>query len=258
MFATALFCYFVGTLKYLLYLYARRPIIFHVGTGAVVTGFLAHSLDFVLRMQTVGHFPYGGWHDSMSALAWAIVLAYLLAQIRYRMMALGAFVLPVAFALTGYAALLPPSQVGALPGLRGLLLASHVGLALLGVGAFTVLFAGALMFILQEAQLKSRRPGALFHRLPSLSSLDELNGRALLVGFPLLTLSLVTGSLWAQVARGSFWSWDPVRTWPLVLIWLSFGLLCVLRLMKSWRGKRAALVSLVGFGAVALAYIVHI
>ena len=82
---------------------------------------------------------------------------------------------------------------------RNLWLGIHIFMALLGYAALTLMFCAGVMYLMQESQLKSKRPGALYHRLPSLSLLDDLNGRALILGFPLLTQGIITGSVWGQV-----------------------------------------------------------
>ncbi len=103
------------------------------------------------------------------------------------------------------------------------------------------------MYLLQERQLKSKSLGTMYYRLPSLEFLDSLGHRALLVGFPLLTVGLLTGALYAQAAWGLVLTWDPALVLSL-LAWLIYAGLLQARLTAGWRGRRAALLAVVGFG----------
>ena len=108
--------------------------------------------------------------------------------------------------------------------------------------------------LIQERQLKTKRLGAWFHRLPNLDVLDELNYRCLTIGFPLLTVGIITGAVWAQQAWGTYWSWDPKETWSLIT-WLLYAGLLHGRLTVGWRGRRAAIWALIGFGSVLFTFL---
>ena len=125
-------------------------------------------------------------------------------------------------------------------------------LALVGIAAFVLNFAGAIMYLLQERQLKGKRPGAVYYRLPSLATLDRLTYRTLALGFPFLTTGIILGSLWASTAWGSVFAFDPLAAalrsspgpsmrprWP--------G-----RAAAGWHGRRAAYFSIIGFVALVL------
>jgi ABC-type transport system involved in cytochrome c biogenesis permease subunit len=118
-----------------------------------------------------------------------------------------------------------------------------------GSAALALTCGVGLMYLLQERQLKSKSLGAMYYRLPSLDFLDGLGHRALLVGFPLLTAGLITGALQAQAAWGRVLTWDPTQLLSLVT-WVIYGGLLQARLTAGWRGRKAALLSVLGFGAV--------
>jgi cytochrome c-type biogenesis protein CcsB len=109
------------------------------------------------------------------------------------------------------------------------------------------------MYLIQEHHVKSKHLGGLFERLPSLQTLDELNYRLITMGFPLLTLAILTGSLWAESAWGSFWRWDPREVWSLVS-WFIYAIILHARLVAGWRGKRAAILSIAGFLTILIAF----
>jgi ABC-type uncharacterized transport system permease subunit len=126
-----------------------------------------------------------------------------------------------------------------------------VTLAFLGNAVFALAFAVSVMYLVQESRLKSKRTKALSRPLPSLERLDRLNYIFLVWGFPLMTLGIVTGILWAHVQWGD-WSWD-ARLISSAIVWLLYGVLLQGRITAGWRGKRAAFLTIVGF-VVVLGY----
>jgi cytochrome c-type biogenesis protein CcsB len=130
----------------------------------------------------------------------------------------------------------------------------HVILLFIGDAAFALAAAVGIMYLIQERQLKQKKLGALFHRLPNIDVLDEINYRCLTIGFPLLTLGIITGAAWAQEAWGSYWSWDPKETWSLIN-WFFYAALLHGRLTVGWRGRRAAIWSIIGFASVLFTFL---
>ena len=168
----------------------------------------------------------------------------------YRVRALGAFVLPVVVAL----GLVLPTGLRSLalePAIRSAWIWVHVALALLGLAALVLNFAAAVMYVLQERQLKTRRPSAVYYRLPPLETLDRLSHRTLTLGFPFLTAGLLLGVLWAGAAWGSVLTWDPLALFS-ILMWLVYAATLAGRTMGRWHGRRAAYFAIAGFGLLLL------
>lgn len=130
----------------------------------------------------------------------------------------------------------------------------HVTTIFLGNGLFTITFAAAIMYLIQERQIKQKRFGSFYSRLPSLATLDSINHYALICGFPFLTLGMITGSIYAQVVLGTYWQWDPKEVWSLVT-WLFYAALLHERLTVGWRGRRAAIMSIVCFGILLFTFV---
>jgi cytochrome c-type biogenesis protein CcsB len=139
------------------------------------------------------------------------------------------------------------------PVLQSYWLSIHTVLAFLGNAAFAMAFGIGAMYLVQEHYVKSKHLGGLFERLPSLQTLDEINYRLITFGFPLLTLAIITGALWAESAWGSYWNWDPRETWSLIT-WFIYAIVLHARLVAGWRGKRAALLSMMGFLTIIVAF----
>lgn len=248
-------CYLVSAFTHLYLLCTGRSAGVLYALGALLLGFTLHTL--MLGASFVSGAP-PGWGPWLSGMAWVILLMYLLVYARYRDIALGGFAVPAAFVLKGYASAFPGVWGAGSSAVEGYLLKGHAVLALLSSAAFFLLFASALMYLVQSGQLKSRRPNAWLHRLPSLDILDDLNHKILYFGFAFLTASLLLGSMWAKSRHGAYWSLDPVRTLPLLFIWGAYGVLLVCRLTRSWKGKRSAVVAMLAFVGALLALVVHL
>ncbi len=253
-FQIALFLYLVGTGASLAYLISLRQRISSLTIYALISGFIVHSLAIVFRYIEAGHMPITNLHEALSFFAWCIVGIYLLLQLRYRINVLAAFISPVACVLIILASLFPKEVIPVAPVLKSFWLPIHVFFAFIGNAMFALAFAAGVMYLIQERQIKSKKIGAFYRRLPALQILDELNYRCLTFGFPLLTLGIITGSVWAESAWGSYWNWDPKETWSLIT-WFLYAALLHGRLTVGWRGRKAALLAIVGFSALVFTFL---
>ncbi len=255
LFGVSLFFLFIATLHYLLFLVYQNDLVSRVARGSLWAAFAGQTLFFAMRFL-MGAVPLASnFYESLVFFSWCLLLVFIAFSQRFRFPVLGAFILPVAFILQVAAAFLARDAPLTLPpALQSLWLPFHVATCFLGDACFAVAFATGIMYLLQEKGLKSRRPGAFYHRLPSLEALDSLNYRALTFGFPFLTLGIITGSVWAEEAWGSYWTWDPKETWSLIT-WFIYAAVLHARLTAGWRGKRAAILSIVGFAAILFTFV---
>jgi cytochrome c-type biogenesis protein CcsB len=220
---------------------------------ALTTGFLLHSLALIGKFLTEGFAAVALMGDALLFKSWLMVGLYLLIQVKYRLTVLGGgIVAPLAF-LMCLAAFAFGKAVGEIPpGLKSAWLPVHVTLAFLGNAVFALAFGVSLIYLLQERHLKLKKMTALMKRFPSLESLDRVNHMLLVWGFPLMTLGIVTGSLWAGIHWGRYWSWEP-RQIASGIAWLFYGMILHGRITAGLRGKRAAVLTMVGF-CVVLGY----
>jgi ABC-type transport system involved in cytochrome c biogenesis permease subunit len=222
-----------------------------IGRYASLIGWLAFALlgaSLVFRAVATGHGPFSNMYEFSIAFSWGILGAYLWFERRYHQRVLGLVVLPVALGLLWYALQIPNGAdvTPLIPALQNnLLLSVHVATAIVAYGSFTIAFAAALLYLVQP---EGGRWG-----LPKPTILDEIGYRAIVVGFPFLTLVIVLGAIWADVAWGRYWGWDPKETASLVT-WFIYGAYLHARVMRGWRGSKAAVLLIVGFGATLLTY----
>ena len=189
-------------------------------------------------------------------MAWTLVIAYGLAVYRYGVRALGAFLLPLVALLVFASNVvrgnlnLPASRVT--EGSAAWLFPVHTTLLFLAYASFFVAFAASVMYLWQERELKAKTFGAFFHRLPSLTTVDDIGSTAAGVGFTLLTVGIITGVIWSSARTGRPWHNDPIEFFAL-LTWVLY--LTLLHYRTQWRGRKAAWLGIAGFGLVLCTFV---
>jgi cytochrome c-type biogenesis protein CcsB len=241
--------YVAATGLALAYLVQRQDLVHRLAVLAALAGWAVHTVALIVRALELAAPPLGSLPDALSVAVWGIVLLEVVIEQRTGVRVLGAFVFPIVVLLGLKATSARPGTLA--PALGSAWIWIHIALAMVGIAAFVFNFAGALMYLLQEHQLKAKRPGAFYYRLPSLQTLDRLTFRTLALGFPFLTTGLVLGALWARVAWGSAFTFDPLAFFSF-LAWLVYAGTLAGRAVAGWHGRRAAYFSLVGFVALAL------
>ncbi len=220
-----------------------------IGRYATILGWLAVVAllaSMAFRTVATGHGPFANMYEFSMAFAFGILAAYMWFERRYHQRILALVALPVALAMMGYAATIPAEIEPLVPALQNnLLLTVHVAVAIVAYGSFSIAFAASLLYLIQP---EGGRWG-----LPKPQVLDEIGYRAVVVGFPFLTLTIILGAVWADTAWGTYWSWDPKETASLVT-WLIYGAYLHARVMRGWRGNRAAWLLVLGFAATLFTY----
>jgi cytochrome c-type biogenesis protein CcsB len=199
--------------------------------------------------------------ESLSFLSWAIVLALVVFGRSARVSRLGPYLMLIVVALVALASspLMPKEATPLVPALQSYWLWLHVSVTMLGEAFFAVAFVASLLFIAAPAVDFLRRylPWLRIRAVnveEKKARLDALAYRAVAVGFPLFTLGgLIFGMVWAYRAWGSYWSWDPKEVWSLIT-WFVFALYLHTRIVMGWKGKRSALVAIIGFLAALFTY----
>ncbi|CAH2032375.1 c-type cytochrome biogenesis protein CcsB [Trichlorobacter ammonificans] len=245
-FALTLTLYAGATLLYLTRLLRTDFPLSSLAGKLLFAGFCTHCLAVIHRFIAVGYLPITNMHEALSFFGLSIVGVYLVFEYRFKIATLGSFVVPLALLATIAAGMLPSELRPLNPALQSAWIYSHTLLAFTSYAFFTVSGCVAAVYLIQSHFLKKKHLGSLFQKLPSLDMLDEIGYRCLAFGFPLLTVAIITGAIWASQAWGSYWSWDPKETWSLIT-WFVYAALLHGRLTTGWRGRRAAWLTIVGF-----------
>ncbi len=252
-FELALTAYFAATIISVVEFFKGGKALERIMLSLVAAGFILHAVSIISRYAAAGHIPITTPHEATSFFSWCSVLIFLILELRYRIGLLGSFIMPVIFVLMLSSSMLPREIKALSPVLQSYWLGIHTVLAFLGNAAFAMAFGIGIMYLVQERYVKSKHPGGLFQRLPSLQSLDEINYRLITIGFPLLTLAIITGAIWADKAWGGYLRGDPREVWSIVT-WLIYAIILHARLIAGWRGKRAAILSVIGFLVIIISF----
>jgi cytochrome c-type biogenesis protein CcsB len=254
-FKVTLAIYFVSALGYLTSLYVRRVLVAKIATWVLTVAFINHTIFFIFRYAGTGQIPIVSLHEALSFFAWAMTGIYLAFQLKTKTRVLGAFVSPVAFLLMILASVGLGGQVSIPLALQGNLVPVHVVLAVMGEALFSLASLAGAMYLIQEGFIKNKKMSSLTRILPSLTDLDRINHISLLWGFPLLTLGILVGSIWARTVWGSLWQWDPKQVWTLTA-WIFYALILHQRIAIGWKGRKAALASLLAFGFLLVSFVI--
>jgi cytochrome c-type biogenesis protein CcsB len=254
-FQVSLAAYLLAAAGYIIYLF--KPEQKWAGSAslwATIAGFLCHVAYFALRWTESGRIPITGFFEAANFLGMGIIFVFLIMEFRYKIAALGSFMLPLVVVLMLPVFFLSGDITELNPVLKSGWLGVHTSLSVLGDAAFAFVSIVSIMYLIQERQVKTKHLGAIFHRLPSLEIMDTLGYRALTIGWPLFTLGMITGSIWANSAWGTYWNWDPKETWSLIT-WVIYLVLLHLRTI-GWRGRKMAVLQIAGFLFVLVSFFV--
>ena len=250
-FFTAIALYLVAAFYNGLAFIRHRNWLFTAALWFCVGGILFHSLHIILTGLEKGMLPLSGRQEALLFLGWTLALSLILIGFRYRITALGLFLLPLVLLSMSCSILFQetPSQ----DILRSRLFYFHTTFLFLAYAAFVAGTALAVLYLLQEKELKSRNLSGFHRRLPSLDILDQLFAHSMLSGLVLMTFGLASGIYWAHREWDNGWLSDP-KVVSAIVTWLIYLALTSIRGLTGWRGKRMALITLAGFLSLVLTF----
>lgn len=252
---------FVYGLAAVLYVFAwvfRSETPGKVATWVTLLACIGNAAGLVLRWYEsyqigsgYGHAPLSNIYESLTFFALTIGVIYLLVEKKYQNRVIGAFALPLAFFALAYASFGTSDKIQPLiPALKSNWLIAHVVSCFIGYAAFGLAFGISIMYLFKAG---GESGSGIMGRMPDRGVLDELTHQLIMFGFLFLTVGIITGAVWANSAWGRYWGWDPKETWSFIT-WLIYAALLHFRMMRGWRGKRIAVLSIIGFAAVLFTY----
>jgi ABC-type uncharacterized transport system permease subunit len=248
--------YLTASVLFAMYLLGKAEHAWRWAPRLVAIGVPLHATQIVVSSLVLRVCPVQGIHFAMSVVSMLVAAVYVVGRSRFRIDVVGAFVAPMALTFLLASQFVGASVADARP-LRSAILPFHVAANLLGVALFTLAFAAACAYLVQEKRLKQKKLDGVMQRLPPLDALDKAEHRFLVLGFPLMTFGVLSGTLWAreveaggaaEIARAAFG----------YVSWSLFGAVLLLRAAAGWRGRRAAYGTIAGFGFAVLVLLLYL
>jgi cytochrome c-type biogenesis protein CcsB len=246
----------------------KNNLVFKIGNLFVILSNLIFALTLLLRWIGENYFPLSNLYESLIFLSWGISTIHLFIEYQTKSRLIGAIATPIMFFLSGFSSLtLPTDMQKALPlvpSLQSNWLMMHVTMMMI---SYATLIVGSLLSILylafnlvqQRSTITVTKNDTVMttsnlSKLSLLQTVDIWSYRIIGLGFPFLTIGIISGAVWANEAWGSYWSWDPKETWALIT-WLVFAMYLHSRLLKGWQGEKAAFLGSFGFFVIWICYL---
>jgi len=246
---------------------------------------LIFGLTLLLRWIGEGYFPLSNLYESLLFLSWTISSIQLLVDYKTKSRLLASIICPIIFFISSFSSLTLPVEmqkaIPLVPSLQSNWLMMHVSMMMI---SYATLIVGSLLSILylsflffsfssptkilspvissfssenfskiSDEQLKEINNNKTSKK-SILETLDTWSYRIIGLGFPFLTIGIISGAVWANEAWGSYWSWDPKETWALIT-WLIFASYLHSRIIKGWEGQKTALIGSIGFFVIWICYL---
>ena len=270
----ACFLLFLGMVMYWISLVIpKNNLIFKLSRGIVLISNLLFGSTLLIRWVGEGYFPLSNLYESLIFLSWTISFIHLFVESKTQSRIIGSLATPLVFFISGFSSLtLPVEMQKALPlvpSLQSNWLMMHVSMMMISyatliVGSlFSLLYLAFVYFNKDQKELSIEVSGnqnsslstsSNSSKLSLLETVDIWSYRIIGLGFPFLTIGIISGAVWANEAWGSYWSWDPKETWALIT-WLVFAIYLHSRLLKGWQGKKAAVLGSAGFFVIWICYL---
>lgn len=261
-----------------------------IGIGCTILINACLFITLLLRWILNRYFPLSNLYESLLFLTWSLTFTQIILESKNSSKIIGSINIPVCLFIIAFASIsLPPEMQKAsplVPALRSNWLIMHVTIMMISYAALIIGSLLSILFLIIAKNKEIEIQGSSINQIPLkrlttnplntsyklnnnkilinnfnqhskltlLESLDNLSYRIIGLGFPLLTIGIITGAVWANEAWGSYWSWDPKETWALIT-WLIFASYLHSRFTKSWKGKKPAILASIGFFVVWICYL---
>lgn len=246
--------YFSGMAGYLLFLFKQKDAYQKTAFSLTCAAVVCHFISMIIYTTNARHLPIQNLSQSLSIAAFAVGCMFIFFQVRFDLKILGVFASILLSAIMLTVMILPDAVVEKKMVLKGFWFYSHIILVFAGDAALALACGAGILYLLQEKGIKTKTPGFFFKRLPSLDFLDSVGYTCMTTGFALLTIGLVTGFIYANAIWGRFWSWDPKEVFS-VGTWLTYAILLHLRFRSGWRGRKSAIMTIVGFLVIVFTFL---
>jgi ABC-type uncharacterized transport system permease subunit len=249
----SLVAYFIASVLYLANLHIKHRHVAGYGTSAAVAGFLLQTVRLGLETSAHGT-PFASALEALFFLSWAIAGTFLFVQLRFKLPAVGALAMPLSVIALALVYRFPNENGAALA--NGAWLKVHIAAIIASFAIFVVAFCCAVFYLVQNRLLKAKKLKGMFRKLPPLETVDSLAYHLAAIGFPLLTLGIITGIVGAETSQLRA-SGAGIRLVASGLTWVVYAAYMFAHTRPEWRGRRANWILLVGAALIALTTALH-
>jgi cytochrome c-type biogenesis protein CcsB len=246
--------YFISMAGYILFLFNQKKVYQKIAFFLIFSAIALHFFSMMVYTMATGYVPIQNLSHSLSLAAFFLGTMFLFFQYKFDLKILGVFASILLFAIMLIVLMIPDAPVEKNAILKGFWFYAHIILVFAGDAALALACGAGILYLLQEKGIKTKSPGFFFKRLPSLDLLDNVGYTFLTTGFALLTIGLVTGFIYAKTVWGRFWSWDTKEVFS-VGSWMVYAALLHLRLYSGWRGRKSAIMTIVGFFIILFTFL---
>jgi cytochrome c-type biogenesis protein CcsB len=245
--------YILGAMGYILFLIQQKPYWNQTGLYMMMAGVLLHTVIIGHGFITTGQIRIHNLRETLSIASWAMAGIFIGFQYKYRLKVLGVLAAPLTAGVMIAASFLSKEPAHTKSIFNSIWFFLHIVTIFLGDAAFALACGLGLFYLIQERTIKHKKRGFFFRRLPSLERIDTTGYACIVVGFTMLTIGLITGFAYAKSLWGKFWSWDPKEIWS-GITWLLYAALLHGRISMGWRGRKAAIMSIIGFAVLMFTF----
>jgi cytochrome c-type biogenesis protein CcsB len=249
LFVTATALYTASMAAYISYLFRQKEEFQNYGFFLVCAGAAVHFSGICTTTIMMGTLPAYNLQQTLYISALALSGTFIVLNQKFNLKILGLFASPLIVIMMSAALMSPHTPPVKASFLKGFWLVSHIVMIFTGEAALALACGAGILYLIQEKAIKDKKRGFFYRRLPSLDLLDNTSYTSVITGFTMLTAGLITGLVYAKSVWGTFWSWDPKEIWSAVT-WLIYAALLHGRLTSGWRGRKSAIMTIIGFAVL--------
>ncbi len=253
MFVLATLLYGTAMFAYLIYFFKQKETFQSYGFLFLCIGTLFHFIGTALTTAIMGTLPAHNLQQTLYTASLAFSCVFIILKQKLNLKILGLFASPLIVLMMISAMLQPETAPARDTFLKGFWMVSHIVMIFAGEAVLALACGAGILYLLQEKAIKEKKRGFFYKRLPSLDLLDSTSYTSVITGFTMLTIGLIAGLIYAKTVWGAFWRWDPKEIWSMVT-WLIYAVLLHGRLTLGWRGRKSAMMTVLGFAVLLFTF----
>ena len=245
LFFAGLVLYFIAMILQFLGASFKKETLLKYAWLVFLAGFAFSTLYLIVRGITAGRFPMSNQFEFAATFAWGIAVILIILKVKGKADWLVTAAIPMVFLILSYAAFQPRGIKDLMPALRSVWFVFHIGTAAFSYACFILAGAAGIRYLYTEKKENNAQ---------KLEDIDFMIYRLIALGLLLLTVTIVSGAIWAEQAWSSFWTWDPKEVWALIT-WLLYSVFLHLRLNRKWKGHRMAVFAIAAVPVVLFTFV---